>query len=161
MKKKLLVLPLLMIVFAFGVFAQGRKEMRDENNPEVQKMRKEYFNEALQFTDAEAEAFWPIFTKHKEEMKALQQLQNRPRLELMSDAEAEQYLTDHFVKEEKLLALRKQFVNDLRGKIGVRKIALIAQTERKFKRELFAKIRAKRGEERREGREGRLEKRRF
>jgi len=145
--KKLLFLSAMLVIFSTSN-AIAQEKMKREKSEEMKAQRKKFFEKELQFSEAESKAFWPIFESHQEEMKQIKDRKNRVKLELMSDAEAEAHLNEHFEREEKILASRKKLVQSLKGKIGVRKIALLPQVERKFKKELLRYYRGKKGGER-------------
>lgn len=126
--------------FAFAQFAGADSER-------IQEMRVQFFNEELQFSPKEAEDFWPIYNNFREEKKALKaSYKSGRKLELMTDAEAEEFLEQHLDLEEKQLALKRQYINRLKPVISIRKIAMINRTERKFKQALLRKIKEHRGE---------------
>jgi len=143
--KKLLFLFALGILFT-SISAIAQEDLRAEKSAEIQAQRKIFYEKELQFTDAEAKAFWPIYEAHQEELKQFKNRKNRPKLELMSDAEAENFLDMQFQREEQILAARKKFVQNLKGKIAVRKIASLPQTERKFKKGLLRYYKGNRGQ---------------
>ncbi len=141
--KKLLFLSA-MIIFFSSTSMVAQENMKRENAEKIQEKRKQFYERELQFSEAESKVFWPIFEKHQEKMEQFNNKRNRPKLELMSDAQIESHLDDHWESEEQKLATRKELVQSLRGKIGVRKIAALPQTERKFKKELLRHVRGER-----------------
>lgn len=112
----------------------------------VEALRKEFFEQELQLSVEESNAFWPIYTAYKREERDLKKSYRSDRkIELMSDAEAERYVYDHLEMEEKQLALKRKYIEELKAAISIRKIANINRVERKFKRELLQKIKDRRG----------------
>ena len=148
--KKLLFLSAMTVLLS-GTTLMAQEKMLRENAEEIQTQRKKFYERELQFSEAESKVFWPIFESHQAQMKQLKDKKNRPKLELMSDAEAEAFLDSHFEQEEQILAARKSLVQSLKGKFGIRKIALLSQTEHKFKKELLRHFKRERGQERQGG----------
>lgn len=138
------------LFFALASFAQqGRPEAKDKEA--IKQAMEQFLNEELQFTEAEQTAFWPRYRKYREQTKALRKGKSKPKLELMSDAEAEAFIDNHFVLEEKKLSLRKSLYQDLKGKVNLRKLAALPRAEQDFKRQLLRRHRGERGEHAREG----------
>jgi len=145
---------ILLITFcllALTGFAQQERPAA-KNKEAVKQAMEDFINQELQLSEAEQTAFWPSYSKYRDEMAALRQGKGKPRLELMSDSEAEAFIDNHFVKEEKKLALRKSLYQDLKGKVGIRKLAALQQAEQKFKRQLLHRY-GKRGNGNRGGRD--------
>ena len=136
--------------FAYASFAQQERP-QPKDKEAVKQAMEQFLNQELQLSDAEQTAFWPAYRKYREQMEALREGKGRPKLELMSDAEAEAFIDNHFVMEEKKLALRKSLYQDLKGKVNLRKLAALSRTEQKFKRQLLRRYRGGKGEHAREG----------
>lgn len=132
-------------LFLFSInlaFAQPE----DRDTERIKEMRVAFFNEELQFTPEESDAFWPIYEDFRVERRELKKsYKMNKRMELMSDQEAALYLEQHLELEEKQLALKRQYINRLKKVISVRKIAMINRTERRFKQSLLSKIQNRRG----------------
>ena len=135
-----------MLFFLAGTFAFAQKGHGD--NPQIQEMRMEFFNKELQLTATESETFWPTYDQFKADQRALKKEYRADRkMELMTDEEAERYVEDHLILEEKQIALKRQYINKFKKVISIRKIAMIHRTERKFKQELLGKIKDRRRSE--------------
>ena len=140
--KKILFLSTMFLLS--GIFAYAQKERGD--NERIQQMRVEFFNQELQLSAEEAEAFWPIYEQFKDDQKKLwKEYRQDRKMELMTDAEAERYVEDHLVLEEKQIALKRKYITQLKGVMSIRKVAMINRTERKFKQDLLHKIQDRRG----------------
>ena len=64
----------------------------------------------------------------------------------LSDEEAESYLNNMIVFEEKALDLRKQYIQDLRGVLPVRKVLFMQHLEKEFRNEVLSRIRERMNE---------------
>ncbi len=140
--KKTLFLSTMFLFSAIFAYAQRG----NGDNERIQQMRVEFFNQELQLTTEEATAFWPIYEQYRKDQKILRQEYRQDRnMELMTDAEAERYVEDHLILEEKQIALKRKYIAQFKGVISIRKIAMINRTERKFKKNLLHKIQDRRG----------------
>lgn len=155
MKKLILIIAI--AVIATSLFAQ---ENRQRNSEKVDEARVEFFNRTLQLSDKEKEIFWPAYNNYRSSIQSLRGDKNgKPRLDLMSDAEVEVFIDSIISKEEKKIGFKKELYNSLKGKMSVRKLAALPQTEQKFKKFLLNKVRNERRGEGRHGESGR--KKRF
>ena len=137
MKKILLIAALGLL--AYTSYAQDRRPDPEE----VKSAMTNFINQELQLSETEKEVFWPAYDKYREEMESLREGRKKPRMDLMSDAEAEAFIDNHFMVEEKKLALRKEMYQSLRTKMNVRKLAALPQAEQKFKRHLLNRVKQK------------------
>jgi len=118
---------------------------QDFENERIQEMRVKFYNEQLQFTDAEKQSFWPLFEQYKkDEQKLKKQFKPDQRFELMSDAQAEVFILESLDHEEQLIDLKRQYVIKLMKVVPVRKVAMLNRTERQFKRTILSEIKKKR-----------------
>jgi hypothetical protein len=111
---------------------------QDFENENVQEMRVSFYNEQLQFTEAEKQSFWPLFEQFKKDEQNLKdQFKPDQRFELMSDAQAEEFILKSLDHEEQLIDLKRQYVKKLMKVIPVRKVAMLNRTERQFKHKIL------------------------
>lgn len=104
----------------------------------IESLRIAFFTEKLQLTPEESQNFWPLYNEYQDKEKGIRKTyQNETSLELMSDAEAEKLIENHFILEEKLLELKKEYYGKLRKVLPVRKLALLSRIERQFKERLL------------------------
>ncbi len=137
--KKIFLIGFVALWASLGVWAQ------DLENPQIQAMRKEFFERELQLSPQESQAFWPLFDEYRLKQRDLKgKVRDGRKLELMSDAEAERFLEENFDLEEKQLALKREYFGKLKEVMNVRKIAMINRTERKFKKSLLHKLQERR-----------------
>jgi len=124
-----------MITLALSVstalFGQQQRE-------EVEALRAAVFTKALDLTPEESQGFWPLFYEYEEQRRTLRQ-QYRPdkRLEFMTDAEAEAHMEQTFEREEKELALKKEYFRKFKSVLPVQKIARIPAAEKAFQQRLL------------------------
>ena len=137
---------LILVLFAFFV-ATNFIAAQDFENENIQKMRVKFYNEHLQFTEQEQNNFWPLFEQFKKDEQALKK-QSKPnqRFDLMSDAQAEEFILKTLDKEEQLLGIKRQYVIKAMEVIPVRKVAMLGKTERQFKRMILNESKKRRQE---------------
>ena len=139
--KKLGLILLMSVAFIATSFAQDDID----SNPKVMEKRKAFYNKELQFTNAEASAFWPMYMKYQKEQRALRkQYRTNAKIELMSDKEAEQHVKKSLEFKQKETDLMKKYFDKFSTVLPVRKVAMLTATERKFKRLILNEIKKKR-----------------
>jgi len=134
-------------IFALLVFlgASTFATAQDFENANVQEMRVKFYNEQLQFTDQEQKDFWPLYDQFKKDEQKLKK-QNKPnqKFELMSDAQAEEYILKTLDTEDQIVDLKRDYVIKLMQVIPVRKVAMINRVERQFKKQILTNIKKRR-----------------
>lgn len=127
--------------------AVGQRKMRVETMEKVQAYRVEYFTKNLELSPKESEAFWPIFDAYQIKKETIKKSGDRQRkVELMSDEEVETYLEGHLSEEQRMLDLKKDFFRQVKAVLPIRKVALIPQTEKNFRKEILSEMRRRRTE---------------
>jgi hypothetical protein len=108
----------------------------------IEAFRIGFFTQRLQLTPEESQQFWPIFNEMEEKERNIRKTyMDDRRLELLSDAEAEQLIDNYFEMEEKLLQVKKEYYQKLRNVLPARKIALLPRIDRQFKERLLEEMR--------------------
>ena len=138
------VTTVLVIFFAWSnLSAQGAIEER------IQEERVKFFTQELQLTQAESKVFWPLFDQYRTDERSLEnQYKSKKKLALLTDEEVEAHIYKMFELEEKKVALKKSYFEQLKEKLPIRKIAMLESTERKFKRMVLKKIQNNRAQRR-------------
>jgi len=129
--------------------------LSQENNTPLQQRKKQleiqkigYFTERLSLTSEEAQAFWPVyndFQKKREDLvgecRVLKRTQNtdldklsEKELSAMADAEIEQ--------AKKMLELRVQFHENVKKVLPLKKVILLYDAEKGFKKQLLKDLKA-------------------
>jgi len=146
--KKLLFIVFISCLLVNVTIAQGNKQ---ERNARIDAMRVAFMTEQLELTVEESQMFWPIFNEYEAERKKIKKSVDRKReIETMTDTEAEAFVQQSFVVEQKMLDLKRVYFEEFKTAISVKKIARLPRIEKNFRQELI-----KRMKHRREGREGR------
>lgn len=151
--KKLFFGIITMLIFIGSTY--GQRRMRTEAMEKVEAYRMEYFTKNLELTPKESEMFWPIYNDFQAKKEAIRKSnEGRRKVELMSDAEVENYLIDHLAQEQKMLDLKKDFFRQVKSVLPIRKVAMIPRTEKNFRKEILAEMRKRRQANRGQGRFG-------
>ncbi|MBI9038125.1 MAG: hypothetical protein JEY97_08340 [Bacteroidales bacterium] len=139
----------LMILFSINCFAQVRGEkqkFRDNMRQKIEAQKVAFITNKLDLTPEEAQSFWPLYNEYEIKRKSIQkELVDGPpppteKIWQMSDKEAEQMIQDHFVKGQAMLDFKIEFYEKIKNVISVKKILILFEAEKEFKRILFEKI---------------------
>lgn len=126
------------IALALGMLPLLSQAQPRKLGDRIESLRIAFFTEKLQLTPDESKDFWPLYNEYEEaEKKIRQTYKNETSLELMSDAQVEDFIENSFEMEEKLLDLKKEYYGKMRKVLPLRKIALLNRVERQFKERLL------------------------
>jgi Skp family chaperone for outer membrane proteins len=137
---------LFMICVTFLVAQPQRK--RDK----IEALRTSYINQKVNFSDQEAQAFWPMYNEYNEKLENLkkkfrQQYVKNIDFNLMSEKDAESFLNAESVLKLKEYELHKEYYEKFRKSVPVKKIVLVRRAEDEFRKELIKNIKGS-GEQR-------------
>ena len=148
--KKLAVtaLALLLAISFFDVNAQEYNRERDleQKKERFEAQKVAFITDRLDLSSAEAEKFWPIYNKYKDEQKTAQKAwrsdhdYSHEDIIKMSDSEAEKFTKDQLGHEQKLLDLRKALITNMKGVISPQKIVMLFEAEKEFRVDLMRKV---------------------
>jgi sulfur relay (sulfurtransferase) DsrC/TusE family protein len=149
MKKLGKILVMLALLPAMA-FAQGRGPGHGKMSPEVKaqldQLRKDTYTRVLSLSDAEAQKFWPVFDKMQEEIKAVRKDAQSVRKDIknnsatLSDADMDKKINQLLDDEQKLLNIKRNYYAEFKKVLPIKKVALLPEAEREFKKALLDKI---------------------
>ncbi len=147
--KKLILGTLLSGILFGNLPAQVNRnnEIRDER---IESFKIAFITKQLQLTPEESQQFWPLynqFEKDKEALRDSYHMKDR-KIELMSDAELEEFINKHFELEEKQFNLKKEFFRQIQQVLPIRKVAMLNKAELQFKRKLLEEMRRRKQQNR-------------
>lgn len=151
MKNIRYVLPVLFLFFTVQVMAQHRIKKPDPDKIKAYKIA--FITEKLNFTEKEAEKFWPVYNLHEKQMAELRNKEsgnirklfdNKDKMNTLSESEAKQMITSVMTLQEKAHALNKEYHKKIQKILPYKKILQLYVAEREFKRELFHRLKRKR-----------------
>lgn len=143
------ILPLLLILFSFSIFAQGGR-MR-EKKEQIKTLKVAFITNELSLTPSEAEKFWPVYNAFESKQFEIRQQKMRSymarmddgSLDRMSEKEAMALLNQMESTEDELHQLRKKLVANLKDIISPIKIIKLKKAEEDFNKKLLQQYRDK------------------
>ncbi len=121
--------------------AQAQRDAQER----IEAFKVAFFTQKLQLTVEESQAFWPLYNEYENKREALrQQMSTSTRPELMSDEALRAHLYRQLDTEARLVELRREYFEKFMEVLPLRKVALIPQVERQFKRKLLEELRKRR-----------------
>lgn len=123
-----------------------RQEMKDKKE-KVEQLKREYIETELKMTDAEKSKFWPVYdeleTKIKEQRKKEMKIGKdlKENFDKYSDAELKAKTDEVFAIQEKMIALRKEYLQKYAAILGQKRATKVLHLEREFKKELVKRMR--------------------
>jgi len=117
-----------------------------QEGEKIRSMRIAIYSDVLKLTPQEAKLFWPVFEEYQKKLKDIQSQEKKERNEAaknfndMSDPEAAALLNKMLDYEQKQLDLKKQYIEEFKKVIPVKKVLLLRKAELQFKKALLEKI---------------------
>ncbi len=130
-------------LFAHPVLAQGGPPFPGEgpDQERLKAIRTAFFTERLSLTPEEAATFWPVYNQYDEAREALLEGRGDQKPETLSDAELEAAVLAEFERQEKLLALNRQYLDRFKQALPARKAAMVFMLEHRFREEVVNAVR--------------------
>lgn len=143
------LLPLLLFLISFSIFAQGGKI--DEKREKIKAFKVSFLTTELELTPTEAEKFWPIYNAYDDKqfelrhskMKTYLKKLNDDNLKNLSEKEAVTLLSQIESTDKELYQLREKFMNNVKKVLSAKKILLLKKSEDDFSRKLLQQYRDK------------------
>ena len=140
-----------LLLLCTGLFAQDPPGAMDrfEGNERVQAARVAYITERLALTSEQSATFWPVFREYEAARKALRKDRIKEnRVENLSEEEAKQVLAQQIDTEEKMVALKREYMPRFLEVLSARQLVKLPKADRDFRREMLRMI-SNRGERKR------------
>jgi len=142
----------LMILIPFYGNSQEKKQQFQERKKEIDMKKIGFLTERLSLTPQEAQAFWPVYNDYQ--MKKENCLKEggklkkdeKPDLDKLSDKELTEMADAEIAREKKMLDIRVEFHENIKKVLPPKKIVLLYQAEKEFKKVLLNDIRQERRE---------------
>lgn len=131
--------------------AQPGVGMQQRERIEMVKTR--FLTRQMEMTKEEARQFWPVYDTYQAEMSKLKSDRNDwiPKspeaFDQMNDDEINALIDARMSQAEKAVQARKTLVQELRGFLTPRKIAIFLRAEQQFNKELQQRIKEQRGQD--------------
>lgn len=113
----------------------------------LKEYRKQFIINELGLSKAEAEKFWPVYSRMLSELKDNRRKEKEVKAKLnagsgnLSDADASAALDEIMALEAANLAIRKRYIEEFKKLIPIQKIVRIPGAERKFRKEILKRYR--------------------
>lgn len=144
-KLKVLFASLMMFVFTMNA-QENHPPMPKEKKERIEAMKVAFITKKLELTSNEAEKFWPVYnelqskrhnlmTKSKENHKALKEKGDRA-----NDDDIEKVFNEDMALKEQAIAIEKEYFQKLKAVLPMKKLALLHQSEREFKKEMLRNL---------------------
>ena len=130
------------LCIALNGFAQDRPNME-----KIKSLKVAFITERLSLTPDEAQAFWPLYNAHEEEMNTFRSMERRGirgpmrNMEALENAEAEALIDKLMALEKEKQQKQEAFFGQMRKIIPAKKVLLLMQSEEDFKRKLIQQYR--------------------
>ena len=146
--KKLTIIFLLGL-FSTAAFSQGPPPpMFDEEK--IEPLRIAFLTKYLDLTSEEAQKFWPVYNKMRDEIKIVidadKALKDGKSINDMNEEELNKFISSHFENDQKMLDLKKKYAEEFKKVLPLKKVALLADAENEFKRQMIQHASEKRNE---------------
>lgn len=137
----------LLLLTAMGLFAQNRhRQVTAEDRERIESHKIAYLTDKLDLTPAEAEKFWPVYNTNHDRMET-ERKRFRESLDVkreedgqLSDENATALIQSRLGHEQKMLDLKKDYYNELKGTLSPQKIVRLFEAEKGFREELIRQV---------------------
>lgn len=140
---KKLYITLFLIALTFSGFAQ-----KNDRKERIKALKVALITEKLEFTETEAQKFWPIYNAYEKEVDMLRHNARDKRrnlkIETLTEAEAQQVLKDFLDFEKEQQNLKSDLVESLLTAIPAKKIILLRVVEEQFKKQMLEEYQKRR-----------------
>lgn len=141
---KIGALILLMLAFASG-YSQGRPAQE-----RIKTLKVAFITERLSLSSSEAQAFWPIYNAHEDNLESLKRKERREirskliDFENLSEKEADALLQESMALGEEKHRLNMIFIDEISEVLSAKKTFLLIKAEEDFKKRLLREIQQRR-----------------
>ncbi len=144
--KRILLITIIASMAKLG-FAQGPPPGMDDEK--VEALRIAFLTKYLELTTDEAQKFWPVYNQMRAELKIVMDkemdLRKGKNVNDMKDEELSKLINAHFENEQAILDIKKKYAEEFKKVLPLRKVAMLADAENEFKREVLKNFRDKQG----------------
>lgn len=139
--KKILVI-LLMMIHCVG-FAQ--EKLSEEKRKEFDSQKIAFFTQKLDLSPVEATKFWPLYNEMRKKTREIESSMRKKALEIkeakdVKDEAYKQAVMEILNREQKMQDIKKEYFVKMLDVIPASKLWKLDEAERKFHRQLFARL---------------------
>lgn len=142
------LLPIIASIITIAAIAQPGTGPRgpEHRQEKIESYKISFITQKLDLTPEEAQKFWPVYNNFQKELDALQAERkkqwkdNKEDFASLSDQQIDNVLNEQLEYEQKELDIKKKYHQQFKKVLPVRKVALLYQSEREFRRLLLEKL---------------------
>ena len=128
--KKINFLVSILVLISFCTMAQPPKNDSISKHERFEKFKIELITKKLDLTTQEAQVFWPVFNSYeKEKLQIIGGRSHHHGIELVADKDVEALLNNQLDKEQKLINLKKAYLEKFKKVLPLRKIYVLYELE--------------------------------
>lgn len=144
------MLPLLLAISTIAIAQSPPPPGPPMDDDKIEALRVAFLTKYLDLSSEEAQKFWPVYNAMQKEIEAVRTSENDLRkgkdVDAMTDEELNKMINQHFENEQKLLDIKKKYLDEFKKILPLKKVALLADAENEFKREVMKHARDKKGQ---------------
>jgi hypothetical protein len=148
---------ILLMILMFGVLTFSQAQIRppvpptppkppaglDENR--IKSLKIAHLTERLNLSSEEAAKFWPIYNQFEDKKLALQKELSKLEVSLkMDEKDANAFIQKSLENSQKLVDLRKEQLNALKGVLSTQQLAMLQISDRDFGRVVLTEVQGRR-----------------
>lgn len=148
---KTIILSICLVIGLTNTQAQKAKPSKNKADKEakINELRKKFLTEKLALTEAEQKAFFPLLDEYKQKDKALRDSFRRKykpnEAPFMDDKKAEEMLAAMIKLRDDQNNLFKEYIVKFKKVLPIKKVIMLPEVEREFKKEVLKKAGPKSG----------------
>lgn len=145
--KKYFIIPILIAVltgFSLTLIAQQDKQDR------IEALKVAFITNRLNLSPSEAQTFWPVYNECSQKLENLRKdrrqqfVSVKDNVDNLSDKEVEALVDGEMVFRQKELDIQKEYHNQFKQVLPIKKVAKLYLAEEAFKRELLRRLQEQR-----------------
>ncbi|TAE60348.1 MAG: hypothetical protein EAZ89_01585 [Bacteroidetes bacterium] len=134
-------------MFALALMPMLPAQETQPRKEQIQAFRVAFLTRRMALTAKEAQVFWPVYDayqaeqdRNEDEIKQKEQALRQAMLG-QSDSEVEKLIDETMMLRRKQLDIAERYQKEFKRVLPIRKVALLYQAEKDFRRELLEEIR--------------------
>jgi len=133
-------------IFLISSLCYSLNAQQRRNNPRkerIESLRVAFLTKELNLAPEESKIFWPLYNEMEDKIKQLKSDSRQVMRQIRVDNEdrAREVIRLRLESEQKVLDLKKQYINRLLDEITAEKIVRLSEAENSFKKELLREVR--------------------
>lgn len=142
----------MLLFFALlSVFAVAQPPVSQEQREEVEARRIGFITNEVQLSPEEAQVFWPVYNKYRDELEALRKdranelMSAKINFDSYTDEQVSKAIDNEFNSRQKELDISRKYNTEFKKILPVKKVAKLYRAEQLFKISLLKDMRQDKG----------------